>query len=325
MKIKFYIIFNILILSCCIFSAIVLANDTILSIDIKEIAVSCSDGGSFFVDGEKYNGDKSFFRQKGDSIEIKFEKDSTNYQFQSVNCDTENIVLLGADNITIENIQSNAKFEIVFRPRTNFELNSNKDNLNSQSKCDGGNKCPIKHFEDIDTNEWYHEDVDYVVLENLMNGVADNKFSPHNPTTRAMIVTILYRLENEPNVNNRIIFADVEDDKWYTDAIAWANEKNIVLGYGNDNFGPHDNITREQMVTILYRYAKYKKYNVKNIDETVILAFKDVDKVSEWAYEAMKWACSNEIIKGIDDKIKPQNSTERCQIAAILHRFCEEN
>ena len=159
-----------------------------------------------------------------------------------------------------------------------------------------------------------------------MNGVSDNLFAPGTTTTRAMVVTILWRLEGEPTVNNRMDFSDVAANMWYTEAIRWAASKGIVEGYG-DTFGPNDPITREQMAAIMWRYAKYKGYDVSVGENTNILSYDDAFDVADWAIPAMQWACGAGLINGIADgnamNLEPMGNATRAQAAAILQRFCE--
>lgn len=182
--------------------------------------------------------------------------------------------------------------------------------------------CPSEHLEDVDRDAWYHEYVDYVVEKGLMQGVADNRFAPYFTTTRAMIVTILYRLEGKPSVSGTSPFDDVAGGQWYTDAVIWANQNNIVEGYGNGKFGPMDNITREQMATVLYRYANVKGYDTSVGQDTNILSYSDAFDISDWAMEAMQWACGEGLIKGrTESAIVPAGRAIRAEAATILIRF----
>ena len=311
---KIYACIFLILLFSCLFSINLFANNTTISLDIYEIVVDCDKNGSFYVDGEKYTGTQSFFRAKGGQIAVEL-KPNKNCVIKSIVCDTSKSIVIGNNSVIINDIQDNVRIEGEFKMLL-------EDYGAVNIPCDGGIACPIKQFLDIDTTKWYHEDLDYVVEQGLMNGVSPSRFQPNESTTRSMVVTTLYRLEGSPTPKNESLFIDVEDDTWYTNAILWASENNIVEGYGNNRFGPEDNVTREQMVTILYRYAKYKNYNVNRNNVNLYLEFNDVDQLSDWAFEAMRWACYEEIIKGADRMLIPQSYTERCQIAAILHRFC---
>ena len=177
-------------------------------------------------------------------------------------------------------------------------------------------------FSDVKTSAWYHEDVQYVSENGLMKGTGENLFSPDATTTRGMIVTILYRLEGEPSPTGACPFQDVASGKYYEKAITWAAENGIVSGFSADTFGPDQNITREQMAAILYRYATYKKYDVSTAGD--LSKFPDADKVSSYAVDAMKWANAAGLINGSSDgKLYPAGNATRAQVAAILTRFCK--
>lgn len=176
-------------------------------------------------------------------------------------------------------------------------------------------------FSDVTESDWFYEDVARINILDLMKGTSDTTFSPYTDTTRGMIVTILYRLENEPDTAADTLFDDVENGKYYADAVAWAADNNIVEGYGNGLFGPEDNITREQMAAILYRYAQYKGYDVSVGEDTNILSYNDVAEVSEWAIPAMQWACGAGIIRGDAGNLMPKDGATRAQAAAMLVRF----
>ena len=176
-------------------------------------------------------------------------------------------------------------------------------------------------FTDVASSEWYYEAVQYVYNNELMNGMSATTFEPNSTTTRGMIVTMLYRLENEPTAASAG-FTDVAAGQWYTDAVNWAAANNIVNGYGDDQFGPTDTITREQMMAILYRYAQYKGYDVTASAD--LSAYTDAANISSYAVSAMQWAVGEGLINGITDTtLVPGGSATRAQVAAILMRFCE--
>ena len=183
---------------------------------------------------------------------------------------------------------------------------------------------PCKNFSDLSMDAWYHDAVDYALANGLMNGVGNGKFDPNGTTNRAMIVTILWRLEGEPSVNDLMQFEDVAADVWYMEAVRWAASEEIVTGYSSAEFGPMDSITREQLATILFRYAKYRGYDVSVGENTNILSYNDAFAISDWAYPAMQWACGAGLIQGDAGNLMPQNKATRAQVATILQRFCEE-
>ena len=176
-------------------------------------------------------------------------------------------------------------------------------------------------FTDVAEGDWFYDAVKYVHENEMMVGTSDTLFGPDDTTTRAMIVTILYRLEGLPAAAGSS-FADVATDAYYADAVAWAAQNGIVMGYSDTQFAPDDNITREQMASILYRYASFKGYDVSAQSE--LAGYTDVSAISDYALTAMKWANGSGMINGrTDTTIEPQESASRAEVAAILMRFCE--
>ena len=176
-------------------------------------------------------------------------------------------------------------------------------------------------FRDVRERDWYYSAVDYVYNNNLFGGTTSNTFSPNVPMTRAMFVTVLYRLEKEPAVGAGGQFSDVKDSSlYYYNAVTWANANNIVLGYSNGTFGPNDPITREQMATIIYRYAEYRQRDMSS-PGSAYNAFPDTGNVSSYASSAMRWAVSWGIINGSDGKLLPRNTASRAQVAQIITNY----
>ena len=176
-------------------------------------------------------------------------------------------------------------------------------------------------FTDVHTGDWFYDAVEYAYENGMMDGIANNLFSPNGTTTRAMIVTILHRLENQP-ASGTSIFTDVPAGQWYTNAVAWAAANGIVDGYGDGRFGPNDTITREQMAAILYRYAQFKGYDVSNTGN--LSGYTDAAQVSEWARTAMGWANAQGLITGnTATTLNPTGSATRAEVATILMRFVE--
>lgn len=178
-------------------------------------------------------------------------------------------------------------------------------------------------FNDVSTNDWFASAVDYVTGKGMMNGTADNTFSPKANTTRGMVVTVLYRLENQPSTS-AASFTDVASGAYYANAVAWANANGIVSGYGSGKFGPNDKVTREQLAAILYRYAQYKKYDVSVGEDTNILSYNDAQSISSYAIPAIQWACGAGVVTGKSgSKLDPKGNAVRAEVAAMLMRFCE--
>lgn len=176
-------------------------------------------------------------------------------------------------------------------------------------------------FTDVAENAWYYGAVEYAFENGLMVGTGSGTFSPNATTTRGMIVTILHRLENSPEAKASD-FNDVADNAWYSEAVAWAAEQKIVSGYGDGKFGPADPLTREQLVTILYNYSKFKGYDITADQD--LSKFSDEATISGYAKTAMQWAVKHGIVAGIRaDLLSPTTTATRAQMAAILQRYTE--
>lgn len=180
-------------------------------------------------------------------------------------------------------------------------------------------------FVDVAGGAWYYDAVRYVNENGLMTGTSANTFAPDLTATRSMIVTILYRLEGSPDIENEIWgypFKDVDANAWYATAVYWARMNGIVAGYSDELFGPDDIITREQMATILYRYAQYKGYDTTA--KADLSNYTDAAQVGSWAADAIHWANAEGLVSGTSSTtLSPQGSATRSQVAMILTRFCE--
>ena len=175
-------------------------------------------------------------------------------------------------------------------------------------------------FDDVSKGDWFYKDVEYVYNEGIMDGVSKREFAPNETLTRAMIVKILYRIEGEPAGYRSSGFNDVESGRWYTGAVAWAAEKEIVKGYGNGKFGPNDPVTREQLAAILYRYTQYKGWSTTAASGS-LKGFADAASVSSYAVDAMNWAVDEGLLKGANNELSPKSNATRAQVAAIIHRY----
>lgn len=176
-------------------------------------------------------------------------------------------------------------------------------------------------YTDVADDAWYADAVNYVTQQKMMQGTGSATFSPNAATTRAMVVTILYRLEGSPAVTSSS-YTDVSSDSWYADAVAWAEANNIVQGTGSGKFSPDSSVTRQQLAAILYRYAQYKGYDVSQTAD--LSGFRDGTQVQSYARTAMEWACGVKLIQGADNNaLLPAGSATRAQVATILQRLCE--
>ena len=189
----------------------------------------------------------------------------------------------------------------------------------TQKLCDGGADCPSRGFTDLDSvGTWYHEAVDYVLRNGLMGGYGNGTFGPNDNLSRAQFAQILFNKEGRPVVNYLLQYGDVATGAWYTEAIRWATSRGIVGGYGNRMFGPNDNITREQLAVMLWRYAGSPAATDKE------LHFTDVDKASGYALEALRWVVENGILNGYGDgRLGPRGQATRAQVAQMLKNYLE--
>ncbi len=187
--------------------------------------------------------------------------------------------------------------------------------------CSKDEKCPMHVFGDLKLISWYHDGIHFCIVNGLMNGTSAGTFAPSVTTNRAMVVTILWRLEGRPAVTEPMSFEDVPAGKWYTEAVRWAQANKIVTGYSDKEFGPDDDISREQLATILYRYEQYKGGGLAE-GENVDMDYADMDKVAGWSYEAMCWMKKNGIVTGKPGNLlDPKGSASRAETATMLFRY----
>lgn len=177
-------------------------------------------------------------------------------------------------------------------------------------------------FTDVAESDWFHDAVKYAYDNKLMDGTSESTFAPLMTTNRAMIVTILWRLAGSPEVDYTMNFGDVENDEWYAEAVCWAASEGIVTGYSDTVFAPNDTVTREQLATILYRYAESQEYEVSAKGD--LTAFTDGEETSSWAVEAMEWAVGAKLLSGKGGSaLDPTGTATRAEVAQILMRFME--
>ena len=178
-------------------------------------------------------------------------------------------------------------------------------------------------FDDVNENDWFYNAVKYNYCNKIMSGLNESTFSPNSNVTRGMLVTILYNLEGHPSITGTSKFADVQNKNiYFYNAVVWASNNNVVSGYANGMFGPDDNITREQLATILYNYCRYKgKYKTVHADYS---KFADSNKISDFAKWGMNWAVGNQIVNGSNGKLNPQGTATRAEAAAMLFNYCNK-
>lgn len=234
---------------------------------------------------------------EGDKIDAKKVDDEDNkYTFRMANCDVTVTVTFKEEGKTTE------------------------DTDKEEDKDD--EETTELNFTDVKESDWFYKGVAYVVDKDIMSGVSENEFAPSGKLTRAMLVQMLYNMESRPACDAENAFMDVPVGQWYTDAVIWANDAKIVSGMGEGLFAPNMEITREQMVVMLYNYAKYKGYDVTASAD--LSAFADNASVSTWAQPAMQWAVAEGYISGMgNSQLAPQGTATRAEIASVIMRFME--
>ncbi|CDC30025.1 putative uncharacterized protein [Firmicutes bacterium CAG:466] len=236
---------------------------------------------------------------EGDKIDAKKVEDKDNkYTFRMANCDVTVTVTFKEEGKTTE------------------------DTDKEEDKDDETTENTDLNFTDVSSSDWFFKGVEYVVDKGIMSGVSENQFDPSGKLTRAMLVQMLYNMESRPACDTQNAFIDVPVGQWYTDAVIWANDAKIVSGMGEGLFAPNMEITREQMVAMLYNYAKYKGYDVTASAD--LSTFADSASVSAWAQPAMQWAVAEGYISGMgDNQLAPQGTATRAEIASVIMRFME--
>ena len=201
---------------------------------------------------------------------------------------------------------------------------SSKPAVRDDAETGGDEAAAVKEFVDVHpVDHWAKSYVDYVVSSGIFSGTSDTTFSPDTAMTRGMVAKVLHNLEGAPESSYTGSFTDVAKGSWYEEAVYWAAGEGIVSGYGNGLYGPNDPVTREQLATILYRYAQSKGQGFTG-NWMFLLDYADRAEVSDWAYEAMCWMTMKGIINGTgNDMLSPKGYATRAQVAAMLQRFCE--
>ena len=188
--------------------------------------------------------------------------------------------------------------------------------------CRGGDACPMVRFADLDADAWYHDGVHWALDSAVMKGTGESTFGPDVPVSRAMLVTMLWRMAGSPQTDGRMTFEDVGSGRWYTDAVRWAAGEGIVEGYDPLTFGPDDAVSREQFAVILWRYADRSGADVITGVVDRLGKYLDAEKISPWALEAMRWAVHTGLIRGVGtETLSPKTGANRAQAATMLMRF----
>jgi len=181
-------------------------------------------------------------------------------------------------------------------------------------------------FSDVTEDDWFYEDILFILEKELIDGISDEKFGPNIGVTRATLVTALYRAEGEPEVEITYTFEDVPDTASYKEAIAWGQKNGIIFGYSETEFRPEQTIIREQIAAIINRYAAYKKYDLSVAENINIFAYEDAEEISEYAVPSVQYVVGAGVMKGKTEKaFHPKDDTTRAELSAILKRFFEIN
>lgn len=197
-----------------------------------------------------------------------------------------------------------------------------KTGSESETACNGGVNCPGSKFNDMPApGNWAHAGIDFVLKQKLFDGTSGVTFEPDTQMSRAMMVTVLWRLDGKTAAHGSNPFTDVKEETWYTNAVLWAAENSVVNGVAPDKFEPDGNITREQMAAIMYRYASAKGYDITGADD--LSGFPDTGKVNAYALPAVKWAVAEGLINGNGGRLDPQGNATRAQVATILMRYIQ--
>jgi hypothetical protein len=285
---------------------------------------------------------QAIYQKGGTTLNISIEKNTDGEYAVSMNVDGMAITSLGGGTATISipytlktgEVASGVKLYSVAADGTRTEITSRYSIVDGYVTFETGTlgKYVIGYvaqskwnpFTDVKEGDWFYEYVKYVFENGLMTGTTTEgtTFEPETTMSRAMFVTVLYRMEGEPGVTAANKFPDVKSGEWYTDAVIWASERSIVLGYDTGLFGTGDNITREQMMTLMYRYARFKGFSTSAT--TSLTKFSDADTVSGYALDAIKWSVAAGVVQGREGPtIAPQISATRAEAATLLMRFIE--
>ena len=189
-----------------------------------------------------------------------------------------------------------------------------------EESCPRGDTCPLSRYSDLDPAAWYHDGIHAMLEEGIMNGFGDGTFRPDEGTSRAMLVTMLWRMSGEPKEQYALRFSDVKDGAWYAEAVRWAASSGIVGGYDARTFGPDDPVTREQLAAILYR-ASAAGGKLPDGKSGSLSEFGDADAVSPWAADAVRWAVGCGLLRGSGGMLLPSRPASRAEAAAVLERY----
>ena len=266
-------------------------------------------------------GGENYTLNVGDEIDVEAEIIST---VENDNVSKYKLTWKSSDSNIVTVKGNNRKAKLTAKSEGTCNVVVSHDGMKTTIKVNVVNPNPSVEYDDVKENDWFEESVTYVTNNNLMNGIGDNKFSPSSNMTRGMIVTVLYRM-SESSYNGKSTFVDVKESEYYSSAVAWAAENEIVNGIGDNKFAPNEEITREQLIVILYRYAKVMKVDVSVGESTNILSYDDFNEIAEYSISAFQWGCGEGIISGrTSTTLSPKGNASRAEVATMLMRFMED-
>ena len=182
---------------------------------------------------------------------------------------------------------------------------------------------PLAVFTDVNKGDWFYDPVKYVVMKGYMAGTSANTFGPNEALTRAMVVQILYAIKSKPPVEKRAGFTDVPSGEWYYDAVSWAADKGIVAGFEDNTFRPNQNVTREELATMLRAFTAYS--NADTNANGSVDGFADAATISGWAVDHIKWAVGHQIMAGKPGNlVDPKGTATRAEMATMIYRLMSE-
>lgn len=269
----------------------------------------------------KIEGKKNYTLEVGEEIDVKAEIIST---FEDDDGSNDKLAWKSSNSNIVEVKGNNRKAKLIAKGSGSCKITVSFEEIKATIKVEVVEPEVTIEYDDVKEEDWYEESVKYVTTNNLMNGVGENKFSPSSDMTRGMLVTVLYRM-SESKYSGKASYVDVGETEYYSSAVAWATKNGIVNGIGDNKFAPNAEVTREQLIVILYRYAKVMKADVSAGESTNILSYDDFNEVAEYSVLAFQWGCGEKIISGrTKTTLSPKGTASRAEVATMLMRFSEK-
>lgn len=282
--------------------------------DCLEVTVDDAPRGQYLIRVISSDGVIKYINQSEGSGRLTFD---VSFELPDVNTGYVMYITCDSERFTA------AQIPFSFAPSVHLTESGDAERLPGDEwrECSRDRYCIMSSYTDLDAGAWYHDGVHYVLENGIMNGYDGGIFAPDAPTSRAMLVTMLWRMEGMPEAGSKLSFDDVSASSWYAGAVRWAVSAKIVEGYSASSFGPDDSVSREQLAVILWRYEKLKGRLNENSSVSMAETFSDSDEISSWAEEAVNWAAASGLINGVgNNRLSPKTSASRAQVATILMR-----